>query len=156
MIKMVISGAQTGADIAGISTAAKFGIKTGGTMPKGFKTLIGPKPDWAEKYGLKESDSPKYPPRTYDNVFNSDGTIRFASNFNSPGEKCTLKFINQCQKFYKDIDVMNPLPIEDVVKWINDNNIEILNVAGNSEKTCNGIGLEVENYLTELFQALGF
>lgn len=155
MLEKVISGGQTGADIAGLMAAKKVGLQTGGWMPHGFITQAGPKPEWAEKYNLQEHSSAKYPPRTFANVKDSDGTIRFAQNFDSAGEKCTLKAIQQYRKPHIDVDIMNPRPVQEVVDWINRYNIKVLNVAGNSERTYSGITGEVFEYLTKIFEALG-
>lgn len=149
MISLVISGGQKGADLGGLAAAKRCGIATGGTIPKGFLTEDGPTPELA-KLGLVEHSSPTYPPRTYSNAKNSDGTIRFASNFNSPGEKCTLKAINYYKKPYIDVDIKNPRPVEEVVEWILANNIQTLNVAGNRESTNRGTFDFVVKYLTEV------
>lgn len=151
MIVKIISGGQVGADISSLQAAYDCGIKTGGTMPKGFKTQIGPKPNWAKKFGLEEHSSDKYPPRTYKNVKDSDATLRFAKNFNSSGELCTMKAINQYKKPYLDIDINNLPPEKEIVDWLISNNIQILNIAGNAESTSKGIGLKVYKYLVKVF-----
>jgi hypothetical protein len=154
IIKIVRSGGQTGADIAGVQAAYDFGIPTKGMMPRGFLTELGFKPAWGEKYNLSEHTSDKYPPRTYENVKMATGTIRFAKNFETRGEKLTLTAINQYNRPYKDVDIFNPLPVKEIVDWVIEYNIEILNVAGNRESTSPGIGLFVYNYLTEVFKIL--
>lgn len=150
----VCSGAQIGADQAGLKAAKFCNIPTFGEIPKGCRTLDGPRPDLLEEYNLTENSNYSYPPRTELNVKNSDGTIRFASNFSSTGERCTLKFIKWHKKPYIDINILKPLNKLIVVDWIKDNNINILNVAGNSEQTCPGIGDFVYNYLIDLFNDL--
>lgn len=134
MIKKVISGGQTGADQGGLYAAKMLGIDTGGWAPRGWLTSEGPEPRLGSFYGLKENDRPGYPARTYSNARDSDGTIRLAFNFNSPGEKCTLKAIQQYNKPYFDVNLNNTPPINNVVDWLTANNIEILNIAGNAEK----------------------
>jgi hypothetical protein len=47
MIAKVQSGGQTGTDVAGVRAARRLGIPTGGVMPKGWKTLDGPRPEYA-------------------------------------------------------------------------------------------------------------
>jgi len=155
MITKVISGGQTGADQAGIYAAAQMKIPTGGTMPKGYKVINGYDEEFAKIYGLEESHSDKYPPRTIKNVIDSDGTIRFASNFNSAGERCTLKAIHMKGKPYFDVNVVNFPEHKEVVKWIKENNIKVLNIAGNSEKSSPGITSFVVNYLLIVFKLLG-
>jgi len=156
MIEKIISGGQTGADIAGLIAAKKFGIKTGGWMPNGFLTQCGPRPEWAKEYDLEEHDSYRYTPRTYANVRDSDATIRLAFDLNSAGEICTLKAIHQYKKPHIDVDLASPRSVEEVAKFIAMHNIKVLNVAGNSELTYNGICGEVIEYLTKLFEHLGF
>ena len=147
MVEKIVSGGQTGADEAGLIVGKKLGLETGGTMPNGFRTLDGNRPEFAELYGVTEHSSWAYPPRTEDNVKNSDGTVRFAANFNSPGEKCTLKFIHKHAKPYFDVDIDNPPPIQDFIDWLDINGIKVLNVAGNSERTSPGIGNFVVKFL---------
>ena len=154
MLKKVISGFQTGADIGGIFAASDANIETGGWMPKGFRTLEGSRPYFAEWYGAKEHKSSYYPPRTYSNVADSDGTIRFYYDKNSAGEICTLKAISKLKKPYLDVDLNLPLSHKEVVDWIRSNNISVLNIAGNSEKTYGGITLDVFEYLTVVFKLL--
>lgn len=149
MVEKIISGGQTGADVAGLFAAVGLHLKTGGWMPKGFRTLQGDSPSMEEKFGMKESFSRNYPPRTKMNVHESDGTVRFASNLQSPGEICTLKAIKALKKPYFDVDVKNPPSKESFRKWIEKHDIKTLNVAGNSEKTSPGIGVFVITYLME-------
>lgn len=150
----IISGGQTGADIAALVSAKKNNLITGGWIPKGFKTQNGSKPEYFKEYNLQEHNSSSYPPRTFLNVKESDATLRFAYNFNSPGEKCTLKAIVQYNKIYLDIDLKNPISEKNCADWIIQNKIEILNVAGNSEKTYSGMTIFVIEYLDKVFEIL--
>jgi len=102
-IDKFISGAQVGADIAALRAVARRGYPTGGTMPKGFRTKDGPRPDWAEEFGLAESHSPNYPPRTWANVRDSDMTIRIAVDYNSPGERLTATACRSTKRRMVDI-----------------------------------------------------
>ena len=152
-LKKLVSGAQTGADEGGLEAAVKFGIETGGWIPKGFRTEIGPRPELA-KYNLVETTSSNFGPRTYANAHDSDGTIRFAFDFDSAGEKCTLKAINKFNKPYIDVDIEDPISVKEVVNWIKENNIKVLNVAGNRESTYPGLKKIVVDYLSEVFELL--
>jgi len=150
----MISGGQTGADIAGLVVAKKSGLATGGSMPKGFKTLEGPKPDYAKLFGIEEHASESYVPRTHKNVQDADGTIRLAFNFGSAGEKCTLKAIVKYDKPHIDVNLATPITPKEVAKWVIENNIETLNIAGNSEQTAPGTYKAVKEYLTEVLVCL--
>ncbi len=156
MLKKIISGAQTGADIAGLEVAKEFGLETGGTMPFGYKALDRCHPEYKETYGIEFHSSSSYVPRTRKNVRDSDGTIRLAFDFSSKGEKCTLRAIEDYKKPHIDVDLNDPIPVDDVVTWIADHNIETLNVAGNAEQTVSGTHDAVTEYLTAVCRALGF
>jgi hypothetical protein len=153
-LKKIISGGQTGADQGGLIAAALRQIKTGGHAPHGYKTLEGTNYRLKAVFGLEEHPSPSYPPRTDANVKNSDATIRFAVKFNSPGEKCTLRAIRSHKKPYLDIDIENPLSPVEVADWIISNNVEVLNIAGNSEKTYLGMERFVVGFLLKVFDEL--
>lgn len=140
MISKIISGGQVGADVAGLKVAMDLGLQTGGMVPNGWKTKIGPKPQLAKLGLIEHPTSTSYVPRTKWNVKNSDATIRFAYNFSSPGEIATYKAITQYNKPYFDVDLYlletkENLYMLDVVKFFEDNNVSVLNVAGNAGKT---------------------
>jgi predicted Rossmann-fold nucleotide-binding protein len=78
-IELVIGGGQTGADQAGWRAAHAAGIPTGGSMPRGFLTVQGPRPEFAATFGAVELEAPDYPPRTRANVRDSDGTLIFGN-----------------------------------------------------------------------------
>lgn len=76
-----------------------------------------------------------YVKRTLKNVLESDATLIISCNLNTPGERLTLKFLNQYKKPYlilKIVDDKIDKPIENLFKFIEDNKIKILNIAGNS------------------------
>ena len=148
----IVSGGQTGADLGGLLAGKAAGLETGGWMPKGFLTEIGYKPDMEISFGVLEHISPKYPPRTYCNVRDSDGTIRFAVDFSSRGEICTFNAIKQYKKPYIDVDINNLKPVTDIVNWLKENNIQTLNVSGNKESTHPGMCEIVKNYLLEVIE----
>jgi hypothetical protein len=152
MITKIISGGQTGADQAGLAAAKCSGLETGGWMPKNFLTQNGNRPDFKTLYGIQEHPDPSYHPRTLCNVQDSDGTIRFAGNFESPGEILTLKGIQLYHKPHIDVDVtdMSTSP-EDVLRWTAEYEIHILNVAGNTEKNYPGIHDFTFTFLMKLF-----
>lgn len=135
MIQYIISGGQEGADVAGLEVALSLGIKIGGWAPKNYMQKSGPNPDLLKgKYNLKEHKG-GYKERTYENARVSDGTIRCAVDFFSPGELCTL---NAAKKFNKptfDVYLPQPASEEEFVIWVIRHQIKILNVAGNTQNT---------------------
>lgn len=151
MLKKVISGGQTGADQAGLYVAGDRGIEVGGWAPKGWLTSVGP--NFLLKFiGLKEHKG-GYKERTWENVKDSDGTIRLAVSFTSPGEICTLNAIKHYKKPRKDVDLLKPPPHKEVAAWIIRNRIQVLNIAGNTEGKYPIFEL-TKKYLTKVFDIL--
>jgi hypothetical protein len=164
MLFCVRSGFNTGADLGAILAAHKCGIATAGWIPKGHLTENGPSPELAN-LGAIETKSDKYPPRTYANVKDSDGTIRVASNFNSYEELCTLNAIKFYGRPYLDIkysnvpqvNTMNMLDlnfIEPIINWIRNHKISKLNIAGNRESVAPGIQEFTERLFIEVFKEM--
>lgn len=147
MIEKIISGAQSGADIAGLNVARDLGISTGGTMPLGYRTEYGDRPEYKDMYNVTENEHRNYLYRTEENVMNSDGTLVFG-NATEGGSLKTIKF---CRTHKKPWYVIT-FPEENLCKlsvkdWIEVNNIKILNIAGNRESTNPGISLFTYSFL---------
>ena len=160
MLVKVISGGQNGVDQAALRAAKESGIATGGWMPRGFRTLDGNRHDFREAYGMEEHTSRDYPPRTEQNVLESDVTLRIAEDFSSPGERCTLNAINRLGKPHLDISIKEILlhPEVNAVRvalWLDREKVTTLNVAGNSEHTSPGIGVTAYNFLKRVFARVG-
>lgn len=135
ILKRIISGAQTGADRAGLDAALALGLETGGWVPKGKRTDEGPLPEADMlRYKLVEHESYAYPPRTEANVKGSDGTVLFG-NMSSPGCSLTIRL---CLKHGKP-HLCNPATPEQLRQWVDNHHITVLNVAGNRERTNPGI-----------------
>ena len=151
MLLKIVSGGQNGADQAGLKVAKKLGIATGGWIPRGFKTEYGLDPSLAQ-YGLVETENESYYPRTVYNVRDSEATVYFASNWNSPGTKATLRAVHQFQRPVFKVDLKLPPPYVQMSKWLNENKVKILNVAGHRESVHPGVGNFVEEYLTQVIK----
>ena len=160
MIKKVISGGQTGADLGGLFGAYTTpGIETGGWAPKGFRTENGSHRNLGKQYKLKETKSPTYPPRTKRNVLGSDGTLIFGDT-QSAGSRLTIRLCHRHKRPVKRIryskeNRRSPLrEIPGIVKWVKSNNIKILNVAGNRESKNPGITMYAEAVISRLLRTL--
>lgn len=105
MIAQIISGGQCGVDIAALRAATAARVCTSGWMPRGWRTQNGPRPQYAVLYGMREHRSAEYRDRTIENVKLADVTVRIARDFDSPGERCTLRALITQQKPYADIAV---------------------------------------------------
>jgi len=130
MFTKIISGGQTGADLAGLDFAIKHNIPHGGWIPKGRVTEDGPLP---EKYALQEMPTKSYPKRTEQNILDSDGTLIVSRGKLTGGSALTRKLASMHEKpcLYVDLDTMTvPDAGKAVVKWATKKDVEVLNVAG--------------------------
>lgn len=153
MLKKIVSGGQDGADLAGLVTAKKWGVAVGGFIPKGFLTISGPKPQYENLYGLKETKSDQYPPRTFANANQAHGTLRFAQDWTTRGEKLTEHANGS--KPLRDIDFNDPqYTPEQIANWIIENELEVLNIAGNTPKNCPGIYNFTVSFLEKVLSTL--
>jgi len=129
-LKKIISGGQTGADIAGIDAAMANSFPYGGWLPKGRRTSDGP---LDEKYKLVEMPTRGYPKRTAQNVIDSDGTVIFQRGRLSGGSDLTRKYAVKHGKPWLHlnmVEVNNDDAVVMLIDWIKENGIEVLNVAG--------------------------
>jgi hypothetical protein len=139
----IISGGQTGADQGGLAAGVALGLRTGGWIPQGWKTEKGPMPELGRlpSGGLKEHASTAYPARTKDNVAASDGTLLFGDE-KSRGARLTARIAREVGKPLLVIPWKSGRHLPSgskFQKWLADNNITILNVAGNRESGQPGI-----------------
>jgi hypothetical protein len=137
----VISGGQTGADRTALEVAKDLGLQTGGVVPKGWRTEAGPDPTLAT-FGCTQHASPDYPPRTRRNVLDSDGTVWFGRT-NSRGYLCTRREAQEANRPF----LANP-DSRILRNWLALWNIQVLNVAGNTQRENPHIGAMVRMFLS--------
>jgi len=169
-LEKVISGAQTGVDIAAIDAAIyKISFSWGGWVPKGRLRENGQIPD---KYfnvekpgcGLVECDSSRPAKRTILNILDADATmiLRFSGGGRtlSPGTKLTIKTCRDKGKPYRIFDPRKTNTVPRAVQWIceqkvldgrDERGIKTLNVAGPRESKSPGIYDSSLMYLKDVF-----
>jgi hypothetical protein len=155
MIRKVISGGQTGVDIAALRAAHAVGLETGGWAPRFYLTELGPNPELAE-FGVREMASASYPPRTAANIREADATLIIAGSWDR-GSKLTAELCRTQDKpsFHLERAVLGTgESLDRVVAWLVKTPHEVLNVAGNRESTSPGIEAEAETFLRRLFAQL--
>ena len=147
----VISGGQTGIDILGVQLAKEYGLPTGGTIgmyPNGKYVIEADDAIDRSQFGFTTTDNTYYPYRTSQNVQNSDGTIYFKTDDDSRGYQATRR---EAMKYNKPF-LENPASVDDAYKFITDNNIKTLNIAGNrGSKLPSELRLSTEELLRALF-----
>jgi predicted Rossmann-fold nucleotide-binding protein len=149
MIKKIISGGQTGVDRAMLDIAIELGIPCSGWCPKGRKAEDGP---IHPRYPLQETSSASYPVRTEKNVKESDGTLVLTEGPPSGGTARTIELAKKHKKPCLVIDLGQEESPESVAKWVRENGIRTLNVAGPRESKCPGIHGRVREFLREMLE----
>jgi Circularly permutated YpsA SLOG family/Domain of unknown function (DUF6794) len=130
MIRKIVSGGQTGADQAALDVAIKLGIPHGGWLPAGRRTEAGP---LAHTYNLREMATAGYAERTEQNVLDSDGTLILSHGELSDGSEYTRTMAIRHQRPWLHIDLERTpafAALQQIVAWIREHAIEVLNVAG--------------------------
>lgn len=152
MIENLISGGQTGADIAALDVALKHDFPHGGWCPKGRRSEDGPIP---ARYNVFETPSTSYLQRTERNVKDSDGTVVFTLAAKVTGGSLrTIEFARKHEKpcihiasrggFFDD-------PALRLQKFVAEHGIKRLNVAGTRESKEPGIHRWVMRVLEDAF-----
>jgi hypothetical protein len=144
----IISGGQTGVDRAALDVALDAGIKCGGFCPKGRRSEDGIIP---EKYLLTETTTDQYPERTELNVKTSDATLVLIDREADRGTALTISLCKLHHKPWVVIDLSNENTGQNLLQWIKENKIEVLNVAGNRESFSPGIGKKAYEFLVSQF-----
>lgn len=153
MLKKIISGGQTGVDRAaldaGLTVGKSLGITIGGHCPKGRIAedgVISP------HYPLIETPSEEYSERTLCNVRNSDGTLILARGILTSGTAFTLEAVKQQSKPYFIVNLNEVTNTNKLVKWLEDQKISILNVAGPRESLAPEVYQQAYNFLKKVLE----
>ena len=155
----IMSGLQTGADQGG-AEAGKYDLdlEVSGRMPKGYRTLGEDgsnvyRPDFADEFNATEDESSSYPPRTKRNVDQSGGTIAFRLQ-PSAGTDRTVVYartgkwekgiVKSQDNGHRPVLVLTNFENTEVNRrvirrFIERNDIRVLNIAGHTEKSYPGI-----------------
>ncbi len=157
-VARVISGGQTGADMAGLRAARLCGIPTGGTAPLDYNTELGPRIRLLRSFGLEEHRSKDYPPRTAKNIRDSHLTLVIAEKLDS-GSGLTIRM---CRRQGRPFLHVRPSSLEDagvakaVRAWVLDHldGATVVNVAGNRESKSPGIERAATRFLVRLLKGL--
>ena len=145
----IISGGQTGVDRAALDFAIRHGFEHGGWCPRGRLAEDGVIPPI---YRLRETDSAGYDERTEKNVLDSDATLIVARERELSGgtaftKICARQHGRPLLVVYQPDGVL--LGAAALSKFLKQNKVRTLNVAGPRESPALGLG----NFVMELLQA---
>jgi hypothetical protein len=151
MLRMIVSGGQSGVDQAGLRAARALGLETGGYAPEGWKTEDGPAP-WLADFGLTILPGADYPERNRRNVGAADATLIVHQGYSglaSRGTDLTVQCCIDAGKPCVYLNVMWPTvdPVLKVAREIVEIDPAMLNIAGNRESRFPGIGKRAEDAL---------
>lgn len=149
ILKKVISGGQTGVDRAALDAALNAGIPIGGWCPKGRRTDDG---TLARKYPLIETPLSAYAQRTEWNVRDSDGTLILFEGDIFGGTALTLELVRELGRSFFQVDLKRIPECVELIFWMIEKQIHILNVAGPRERHCPGIYTHAFGFLVSVFQ----
>lgn len=146
----IVSGGQTGVDRAALDVAMGIGIPHGGWCPRGRLAEDGRIPD---RYLLEETEAADYPTRTEKNVVDSDGTLILCRGEPTGGTDFTRRVAERRRKplWIVDLDVLGDP--DAIRRWIREQGIAVLNVAGPRESQSPGIGEAAYQFLRRLFES---
>lgn len=136
----IISGGQTGADRAGLDGARELGLEYGGSVPRGRRTEDG---KLSLKYsGMRETASPGYRQRTFDNVRDADATLIFFLGEITAGTELTRRATRWIGRPCLLLDLKRYDEDESariLRRWLKKTRPKILNIAGSRESGAPGI-----------------
>ncbi len=158
---LVISGGQTGVDLAALRAAQVMGFRTGGTAPFKWRTLAGPQPALAH-FGLSQATVSNYSERTEMNVVSANATLLIYAKGDSTGTAMTRRMCKTHDRPVFEVDLKTPINIEILEQWIRTQGVNssaiyggfILNVAGNSSASAPGIFQPSFDLLLKVFKRL--
>ncbi|MCA9136152.1 MAG: putative molybdenum carrier protein [Planctomycetales bacterium] len=149
MPQRIVSGGQTGVDRAGLEAAIAYRIQHGGWCPKGRLSEDGSIPS---RYELVEMETAEYPPRTEQNVIDSDATLILYEQAVKGGTQLTHRLTRRWQKPCLCVQLEIASPVE-IRRWLDQVRPNTLNIAGPRESNYPGIGERALAFLLEAFAA---
>ena len=144
----IVSGGQTGADRAALDWAIQNCAPHGGWCPAGRRAEDGSIPP---QYDLIEAPVDAYAVRTKWNVRDSDGTVIFSLGETlTGGSRLTADFARELQKPWLHLSrSVTPDPSMALRRFVDQNFVQVLNVAGPRASTEPGIEAFVSEILSD-------
>jgi hypothetical protein len=132
----LVSGGQTGVDRAALDAARRAGIAHGGWCPRGRGAEDGVIPP---EYTLRETPDADPAQRTRWNVRDSDATLVLSRGAPRGGTALAAAHAAALGRPLLLLDLERQPQAEEVIRWLRDNAVSALNVAGPRESEAPGI-----------------
>jgi hypothetical protein len=153
-LRLILSGGQTGVDRAaldvGLALAAQLGIEVGGWCPRGRWAEDGPIP---ARYPLWETPSAEPAERTEWNLRDSDATLILHQGVLMGGTALTVSLAHARERPIRLVDLSEDARQGPIRDWLQEQGIEVLNIAGPRESEAPGIGIIAAAWLRDLFDS---
>jgi len=143
----IYSGGQSGVDRAALDAAISLNIKHGGWCPNGRKAEDG---TIDSLYLLTETDSSDYLVRTQLNVRDSDATLILYTGILEGGTEYTYKYAKKIKKPILLFNINTRPDLKNVLDWMFEYKISVLNIAGPRESKNPGIYIKAKKLISEL------
>ncbi len=138
-------------DRAALDSAMAAGLASGGWCPRGRLALDGRIPD---RYLLRETPTASYAQRTEWNVRDADATFILTRGALSGGTKLTAELAARYGRPLLAVDLADVPELSDLLHWLDENSISVLNVAGPREEGAPGVQSQAGELLGRLFREL--
>ncbi len=148
----IVSGGQTGVDRGALDAAIALAIPHGGWCPRGRLAEDGVIP---KRYQLRETESARYSFRTRQNVVDSSGTLILCRGLPLQGgteltRHCALRHDKPCLVVNLSRDLILDEELEKARRWIDEQQLRVLNVAGPRESSTPAIAEQTRQFLIKL------
>jgi hypothetical protein len=148
-VERIVSGGQTGVDRAALDAAIALGIDHGGWCPVGRKAEDGTIPS---HYRVQETASADYAERTEQNVLDSDATLILCRGEPTGGTALTARLADRNGRPSLLVDLEATPASGDVQRWLAENQVRVLNVAGPRESTAPGVAEQARAFLLRVLR----
>ena len=133
---IIISGGQAGTDRAALDFAIKYGLCSSGWCPKGRLAEDG---IIADKYPLKETATAEPSERTRFNIEESDASLIIYKKIADTGTLFTIQYATDMAKQIIVSCQEQEISTQSFRKWLQENKVQKLNVAGPRESKDEGV-----------------
>ena len=138
--------------MGGLLAARELGIETGGIAPKGWLTENGSQEMLLGSFGLTECEEEEgFPARTRRNVLNSSATL-LVGRYETGGSRLTFDVAKQLKKPVFLLAFGGTDDVDEFRRWLEQHQIQVLNVAGNRESQSPGIQEFTRRFLFKALQ----